>query len=143
MHSDETHWWAFALVCREIRGWVLLGAKTHFHTVQTSCAPSEHELQGPSFSRKSSQRKQIMLSCNGNPVSVVMLLWMWPPQVSGQSRKQLVGGSLTGLGVVRRGTSGALTHVCWLRCWKPRGMSDHGWQKGLFCGDFGSSGSCL
>lgn len=72
MHSDETHWFAFALVWRE------LGVdKTHFHPVQTklSCASSEHELQGPVFSRKSLQRKQIILSCNGiTGFSVVLLL---------------------------------------------------------------------
>lgn len=50
MHSDETHWFAFALVtCRE------LGVdKTHFHPVQTklSCASSEHELQGSNIQQE-------------------------------------------------------------------------------------------
>lgn len=44
-------------------------------------------------------------------VSVALLLRMWPPQVSDQSRKQLVGGFLTELVVIELGTSGALSHT--------------------------------
>lgn len=141
IHSDETHWVAFALVCREITGQILLGAKTHFHTVQTSCA-----LSGPSFSRKSSQRKQMLLSCNcitgvcGPAALNVASTSLWSEQeAAGWRLSDRSGGHQTGH--IWSAVT-CLTHVCWLRCWKIPGMSSKGLQKVLFCVVCGSSFTC-
>lgn len=101
---------------------------------------------GSLLSRKCLQRQQMRLSRNGitgrsGPAALAAL--NVASTVFDGSRKQLVGGFLTGKDSsdwTHLGNVTGLTAVCWPRCWKIPGMSEEGWGKVLFPVVGGSSG---